>query len=673
MQAPTSHDPFGWVGHVLDGRYRLDAVVGAGGFGIVYRAQHVGLGHTVAVKCLDLRRHLDPAQQHAFVEAFRKEGQILAQLATRSPAIVRATDIGAAMSPRGIWTPYLVLEWLEGTTLASYVDKRVPIGLAQALRILRPVADALEIAHASGIAHRDVKPANLFAAQEPGGMAMKVLDFGVAKIMGDEALVGAYDATGQSVRAFSAAYGAPEQFYPGSTGVGATGPWTDVYALALVLVELVTARPPYEGAPPSFASQAIDPARRPTARAKGVALPDAVERLFERALAVDPRNRPPTAGAFWRELEAAAREPAASSVPHRTSGPQTLAADPMRSAPTHARAATPEMLPVSPPPIDMAHAISSPSRTTSPRTLTPSPLDRTVLTPSRRARGARPFVIAAGVLVAMLACAVSYRLAIDEEPVTSDPKGTETPSPTKGPNLPAGLLVRVPGGLGKFGAKPYHPENTYDEEGDVYETVKTFWLERYEVTVAQYRACVAAGICSPPKLVAPEDSSWHEEHCNYDDAHAKHPVTCVSRAQARRYCAAIGRRLPTYREWEFAARGTSGRTYPWGNEAPTCDHAVFGQAKVKSPENSMECGAFGTLPVGSRPRGATSLKVYDLAGNVAEWTEGEIFHKPTATKRPAVYGGAWTAHPNRLQGFRRWLWPETWAAPTTGFRCAKGG
>jgi serine/threonine protein kinase len=307
----SSEDPFGWVGATLDGKYRVDAVVGRGGFGIVYRAHHLGFEEKVALKCLKLPKELAGPERDRFYESFMAEGRLLHQLSRATAGIVQALDVGAAVSPSKIWTPYLVLEWLEGVPLeADFAErKRQRIGgrsLNDAIELLSSAARALALAHEQGIAHRDIKPANLFIANVGGRTTLKVLDFGIAKVITEsESLTKAFEATGGGLSAFTARYGAPEQF---SRRFGATGPWTDVFALALVLVEAVIGRPALEGtdAAQLFVA-ASDTAQRPTLRSAGVEVGDGVEAVLRAALSVDPRERYPNAGAFWDALVAAAR------------------------------------------------------------------------------------------------------------------------------------------------------------------------------------------------------------------------------------------------------------------------------------------------------------------------------------------------------------------------------
>ncbi len=134
-------------------------------------------------------------------------------------------------------------------------------------------------------------------------------------------------------------------------------------------------------------------------------------------------------------------------------------------------------------------------------------------------------------------------------------------------------------------------------------TVATFWMDRTEVTVAAYDRCVAAGACTAP---APIDG-WP---CNWGEpGRESHPINCVDWEMAETYCHWAGGRLPTEAEWEYAARGTDGRTYPWGNETPSAQLCWSG----------IEARA-GTCPVGAFAGGNLPFGLADMAGNVWEWT-----------------------------------------------------
>ena len=186
-------DPFGLLGQILENRYRIDACVGEGGFGVVYRATHTTFDEPRAIKLLKVPSHFSGEVRASFVRRFVAEGKLIRKLSEVHTAVVGVDDFGAVML-RGEAVPYLALEWLEGQTLDAYVSSRGALAEAEALALLDPVLEALEKAHdgAAGqiIAHRDIKPENLFVTKGSDGRPrLRVLDFGIAKVMqeGDDA------------------------------------------------------------------------------------------------------------------------------------------------------------------------------------------------------------------------------------------------------------------------------------------------------------------------------------------------------------------------------------------------------------------------------------------------------------------------------------------------------
>ncbi len=287
-------------------------MVGRGGFGVVYRAHHLGFNEKVAVKCLRIPQTLRGPARDEFEQNFLAEGRLLHQLSRSTAGIVQALDVGAVVSPNKIWTPFIVLEWLDGQSLDVNFAERLAAGqggrsLKAAVELLDSAARALALAHEQGIAHRDIKPANLFLAEVGGRKTLKVLDFGIAKVMTEsESFSKAFEETGASLQAFTARYGSPEQF---SRRYGATGPWSDVFSLALVLIEAVVGHSALEGVDTAqLFIAAADTTRRPTLRAHGVELGDAVEGVLTRALAVDPKERYANVGQFWDALWAVLAE-----------------------------------------------------------------------------------------------------------------------------------------------------------------------------------------------------------------------------------------------------------------------------------------------------------------------------------------------------------------------------
>lgn len=300
-------DPLSLVGEVLDGTYRIDSLVGEGGFGVVYRALHLGFDEPVAVKCLKIPGALSPQTREAFLRKFREEGKLLFQLSKDTLGIVRSIAVGDTVTPSGIWTPFFVLEWLDGESLAHALSVRRAQGfrgrpLAEVMRWLRQPAQALAHAHEKRVAHRDIKPANLFVLRHDGSTipTIKVLDFGIAKVVGEGPAGASNAATKTGFTSFTPQYAAPEQFDP---RIGPTGPWTDVYSFALVVVEMLTDRLPVQGDDAiSLMKSTLDPQVRPTPRTLGLEAAEPVERVFARAFSVEPGLRFADIGGFWDAL-----------------------------------------------------------------------------------------------------------------------------------------------------------------------------------------------------------------------------------------------------------------------------------------------------------------------------------------------------------------------------------
>ncbi len=298
------HDPFGLVGQTLDGQFRVDKYVGEGGFSVVYKGHHVGLDAPVALKCLKLPSALQASLVDSFVQRFRDESRLYYQLSQGNLSIVRSISSGTTTIPAtGAVLPYMVLEWLEGRSLAQDFELRRTTGLEgrtldDAFELFSGAADGLGYAHAQGVVHRDMNPGNIFIIEEKGQTKTKVLDFGVAKILRDHTLeLGARAQTLGSIRIFAPAYGAPEQF---DDRVGEVGPWTDIYGFSLMLLESMMGEPVTHGEHiGDFARGALDEERRPTPRTLGLTVPDEIEQVFVRSFKINPKERWQNAQDFW--------------------------------------------------------------------------------------------------------------------------------------------------------------------------------------------------------------------------------------------------------------------------------------------------------------------------------------------------------------------------------------
>src|SRR5262245_47435777 len=255
MEGPA--DRFGLAGAVLAGRYRVDRQVAEGGFAVVYRAFQIALERPIALKVLKTPLGLTDAARERFENRFATEARTIARL--QHPYIVDVYDYGVSRMPSGESAPWMVLEWLEGETLERALDERRGAGgrsAAETVAFLRPVIDAVAYAHRRGVVHRDIKPANMMIVETDGGPVLRMLDFGIAKIMAGDPIGDTRPGRGSGAPGFSPDYAAPEQIT-----YSRTGPWTDVHALGLLLTELLTDQPPFDAAADEPLFEQVMPAR----------------------------------------------------------------------------------------------------------------------------------------------------------------------------------------------------------------------------------------------------------------------------------------------------------------------------------------------------------------------------------------------------------------------------
>jgi serine/threonine protein kinase len=305
-------DPLNISGQILAEKYRIEHLVGEGGFAVVYLAEHTIWKQPVAVKFFSGLSQAPAEYREELLHQFIQEGALLTELSSQTAGIVQARDVGAYTTSTGQWLPFMVLEWLDGTPLDAILaqDQRLgqPWTESEVVGFLRRILPILDVAHRRGITHRDIKPANIFLMgtdARAGDTPCKLLDFGVAKMVSDQAKLNAALAkTGVAITSFTPRYGAPEQF---TRSYGATGPWTDVYSIALLACEMLTGQVALQGEDlVQFGFSSADPARRPTPRSLGAEVSDRLEAAFAKALAVRPEDRFASAGEFLDGILAAA-------------------------------------------------------------------------------------------------------------------------------------------------------------------------------------------------------------------------------------------------------------------------------------------------------------------------------------------------------------------------------
>ncbi len=329
------------IGAVIAGKYRIESVVGSGGMGVVLCATHVGLGQRVAIKVLTVPE--DDARRDEARERFLREGRATAALV--SDHVVRIYDVGTLDSG----APFMVMELLRGQDLARVLAQRGPFGIELACDCVRQASEAISCAHAQGIVHRDLKPSNLFLTQRSDGSPLvKVLDFGISKTTGTELepLTGNLTET-RSVLG-TPFYMSPEQVRDAKK----VDVRTDIWSLGLILHELLSGSPAFDGTtlPGVCAAIAADP---PAAlRLKRPEVPLAVEAIVLKCLEKDPNRRFQSARELFDQLTPwTGRAESGLSAPLSDatirSSPLSFDLSELRDASTVSFEATPSLGPVS--------------------------------------------------------------------------------------------------------------------------------------------------------------------------------------------------------------------------------------------------------------------------------------------------------------------------------------
>jgi formylglycine-generating enzyme required for sulfatase activity len=229
-------------------------------------------------------------------------------------------------------------------------------------------------------------------------------------------------------------------------------------------------------------------------------------------------------------------------------------------------------------------------------------------------------------------------------------------------------MVLVPAGEFFYGCNArVDSECDDDEKPGRTMSLPAFRIDRTEVTVAAYKACVDAGRCTAP------NTGGYKDSCNWGTSRTDHPVNCVDWNQAQTYCAWKGKRLPTEQEWEKAARGTDGRKYAWGNDgygsrkvANIADETAKRSESGWTVATGYDDGYFGTSPAGKFPAGRSPFGAEDMIGNVYEWCENDY-----SVGKKALRGASWGVGPRVARASNR-----NWGDPggrrgDNGFRCAQ--
>jgi len=637
------------LGKSIDGRYRIDGLVGVGGMGTVYRATRLLIGDEVAIKIL----HPDQTDANSS-ERFRREAQAAARL--KHPNAVSIYDFG--VSADGL--QYLVMEFVEGESLRE-ATKQGPLGFAAVVEIISQVCAALDEAHRRHIIHRDIKPDNIIIDSTPGGLRVKVLDFGIAKLRDD---------TASHITQTGSVMGTPHYMSPEQCLGEELDSRADIYSVGIVLYEMLCGRVPFNS--PISTAVVVQHVSQPPPSLREInpAVPRALEAVVLHAIEKARNARPPTAGELAQELRAALRGEDAPA--HSVAGfqaPLSFPPNVVSDEETIERRKA-----VSPSQPDLSKTVYLPS----PRGGSPSlggvsrltAENGAATTASLKQSIPTKYVGAGLAALAIVALVLVFALwpRADKEKKTTESVASrntqpaqETASnpPVSSPaqpkaavdqGAPAGM-VAVVGGDYLMGSNVGDP----DSRPAHLVTVKPFYLDAHEVTCEAYKRFVDKDRSAMP-------ANW--TNGTYPPGTGNQPVTGITWEQATAYARSIGKRLPTEQEWEFAARGPAGLPYPWGT---TWKRGCANAADEGRARN-------GLTNVGSY-NCESPFGVQDLIGNAWEWTAsdwspypGGRLANPSSGGEKVIRGGSWESAPNYASATYRSGYKGV--GDKTGFRCA---
>ena len=637
--------------------------------GVVFQARHIFLKTPHAIKIIlpDLVGN-DPM----LTTRFRQEA--LAAAAIRHPNIIAVTDFGVA---RGTM-PFLVMEFVKGRSLQDILAKEGAMPPQRAFEFISAIAAGVGAAHRQNIVHRDLKPLNIMVQDDvPISEGVKILDFGLAKIKSGE-LLGSFIQAQTSGLMGSPFYMAPEQWGDDEPDARA-----DIYSLGVILYQMLSGEVPFKGSSiPSIMKKHLTQPP-PTFHSMGISVPPALEGVVRHSLEKELPARIDSVESFLKELRAAMDSSPIAPAALR----ETVAMDPNR---TIASMIPPESPPapvitqsrISPdtnfldsqPSMNGSDAVQEhdPEVThvqqipTAPanavNTYRPEPVGKQINVDFKPRRSLTPIVLVAITIAVMLVAGAGIGAYFAVAPKTQTPADGPHPTPSPAATPMKADLVSIAGGTFLMGRKSGPPQETPAHAV----TVQPFSMDRTEVSNSEYAEFVAAMKRPAPTHWAGNkppfgQEMWPVVNISYDDANAF--------AAWRSKRDGVSYRLPTEEEWEFAARnGERADLYPWGPDWQD-GVAVLKEATPAS--------------VGSRPAGKNMWGVYDLIGNVWEWTSSKVSAYPgnpvvvpgSTQDWITIRGGCYVSDPAKsdtpVSSCMREFVPPTTKTTLLGFRLVK--
>ena len=576
----------------INDRYVLKERIAQGGMSEIFLATDKQLNRQVAIKFT----RADIQDKQKLLKRFSREAEALSLLS--HPNIVKIHDYGQVNG-----NPFIVMSYFGHGTLESDLNR--VYSYQNAAKKLIPVAEALQYAHQKGIVHRDLKPSNILITDNDD---LVLSDFGIVKFYEAE-MTSTLTKQGHAI-------GTPEYMAPEQAAGQEADPRADIYALGIILYELITGKKPFTGNTPFDILQKHIKEALPDPRQYIPDLPQQVIDVLNKALAKKAEDRFQNIGEMLDALHKLESDSLAQislppskppiqpdTVSKKKNFPKILIGVALAAIVVFAVVFFMNRNPE-------AKEIAAMSQNT--QTLTVTPLPPTVTyTPSS----------------------------------TNTPAPTNTPTSEPTPTLGIGStiisesdgmeMVYVPEGTFLMGASDENiadyleicgpacdaNSNFSDEQPQHEVYLDAFWMDKTEVTNAMYQQCVYEGSC--PEPIAEMQQSGHRTSYYGDPDFDNYPFVRAAYdnfnrwegslhpfyGNAQSYCQWAGKRLPTEAEWEKAARGTDERLYPWGNQPPTCELANTNGCF----EDTTEAGFF--------PAGASPYGVLDMLGNVAEWVE----------------------------------------------------
>ena len=679
------------AGTTFAGQFRVVRKLAQGGMGAVYIAEQIATGRERALKLM----HPGLVSSRELRDKFTLEARVGAKI--QSEHVVEV--VAAGVDPTS-GSPWLAMELLTGEDLAAALKRRGAFNANETAVILAQICHALGAAHAAGIVHRDLKPENVFLAdarRASESYTVKVLDFGIAKLL--EAARGSN----------TGAIGSPLWMAPEQTERNADiSSATDVWALGLVAFTMLTARSFWlaadqaEMALSAFLRELVlDDIPKASERAKELGieapLPPGFDEWFTRALERDRGNRYANATeayrAFCEKLGIATvlsgtgpvQMPIGNTGPFRPSDPSSSGGRSPSGGGT-------------PPPASKTET----DRLASARTLPHADVAAQASDDGGGAgaaagddgahhavpvEGPSPKLLALGGVALAAAVTVGIIALIRSRPEhVAAPDGVDAAGAGM-PYCPKGM-VRVHAGEIMIGSN----DGPSEEQPAHQVKIGAFCIDETEVSVSDYRECVAKKGCPDGHgdvdwagITKEERATW-SAFCNQPkNNRADHPMNCVSFDDAAAYCRFVSKKLPTEDQWEYAARGTDGRAFPWGFEPPSptrvngCDEGCARAARRPSETIARRLEGDdrweATSPTGGFPEGVSASGAFDMAGNVAEWVDAPFCNygqSACGTAARVVRGGSWmTDLPSALRTTARVKASPAARLMDVGFRCVK--